>query len=344
MFARELIKRALPPGFVLYLKRRRESGQWREVIGPPSTLMIELTNACQFRCETCPRVHSLGRDLKVGMMDFDLFRDLVDGAMDHLSAVTLTGLGEPFLYPRLAEAATHLRRRKESLYLYVASNASSPTMMRDFDQVAGAVDHLQISIDGMGDTFERVRVNGHWPTFLENVRQAVTRARGRRMGLSFNMVVLKENYRQMVETVDLAAELGIPAIHFSTLNLVATDHDVSYYRFYFSPEYRREVRRSIFRAMARGIDVVHHHVGLRNEARDCSNFWGNFFITHDGFLVPCCAKPLPGVTEFGNVFQRGLQACVDSPGARAFRREALAGATPSFCRRCHRIYRELQPA
>jgi len=286
----------------------------------------------------CPRISLLGKKMKIGNMEFVRFKELIDKNIPYLGAITLTGLGEPFLYPFLCQAVEYIRKKSVSVNLFLSTNASVPGVSSQTGDIADQIDHLQISIDGVGTTFESIRKNADFDSFSQNVKTISEKSGGRRVKLSFNMVVLKENYRQMTDVIRVAKMYDIRSIHFSTLNLAATDHDLSYYSFYFSKEYRKEIRRALWLALKSKVQVVFHHVGLRNEFRDCDMVWGNFSITWDGWLVPCCVKPFHREMNFGNVFQTSLADCINSREAIEFRQMALNGITPEFCKRCHRIY------
>lgn len=76
----------------------------REIITPhPLHLDIELTNACNLRCEMCwqSKYLTAGR----GWMDFGLFKKIIDnGVKNGLRAIKLQSRGESMMYPKIIEA------------------------------------------------------------------------------------------------------------------------------------------------------------------------------------------------------------------------------------------------
>ena len=178
---REILKRSLPPWVVLRMKRHYTSRNWKPEILRSGSVMIELTNACQFRCETCPRIYSLGKGMKIGNMDFERFKELVYKNISDLRAITLTGLGEPFLYPFLREAVEYIRKKSESIYLFLSTNASAPGVRSWIGDIADQIDHLQISIDGVGAVFETIRKNGDYDSFIRNVETISEESREKRV-------------------------------------------------------------------------------------------------------------------------------------------------------------------
>ena len=84
------------------------------------------------------------------------------------------------------------------------------------------------------------------------------------------------------------------------------------------------------------IDFQHMRSDLKGFIT-CPYPWKGFYITWDGFLVPCCAKPFPKEKNFGNVFKKGLLNCLNDKDFIEFRAMAKKNITPDFCKRCHFI-------
>jgi MoaA/NifB/PqqE/SkfB family radical SAM enzyme len=301
----------------------------------PTSLMLEVTNLCQLRCITCPREYALGKTMDKGHMDLEAAKAIIDRNHVYLDSIGLTGLGETLLYPHLVELVDHIRRRNRGVHLFISTNAQQPDAPVIADRIADKIDSLQISIDGCGEIAERVRRNSHWDKYLANVKEIAGLARGRRARLKFNMVVLKDNYRQMAEVVKLAGELGVPEVYFNTFNLVANDLDISYYAFYHTPEFRRALDEARNAGDREGVIVGFDDITSPRSFSNCPFPWNHFYVTWDGFLVPCCAKPFPKVKQFGNVSKSGLVECVNALEFQQFREMSKRGVTPEFCLRCH---------
>lgn len=346
-FASKVIRRAsgLPRGsqFIQYARNRMAftlALQRRRLALPhPTALMLEVTNLCQLKCITCPREYSMGRAMDKGHMDLEAAKRLIDENHVYLDSIGLTGLGETLLYPHLVALVDYIRDRNRGVHIFISTNAQQPDAPRQVDAIAAKIDALQISIDGCGEVFEKVRRNSNWEKYIANVREMARVAKGRRATPKFNMVVLKDNYHQMPDVVRLAKGLGIREVYFNTMNLVANDWDTSYYAFYRSPEYQRVVRETRDVARREGVAVGFDDITTPRSFRLCPFPWNHFYITWDGFLVPCCAKPFPKEKHFGSVFRAGLMACLNSEGFAAFRKLAREGVTPEFCLRCHMVTR-----
>ncbi|HVP58705.1 MAG TPA: radical SAM protein [bacterium] len=315
--------------FASAMRRRRLS------LPHPTSLMLEVTNLCQLHCITCPREYAMGSRMDKGHMDFEQAKQLLDGNLVYLDSIGLTGLGETLLYPHLIELVDYIRAKNKGVYIFISTNAQQPNAPEIVNALADKIDSLQISIDGIGEAFEQVRRNSDWAKYLANVKAIAKVARGRRVQLKFNMVVLEANHHQMVDVIELAAELGIPEVYFNTFNLVANDWDTSYYKFYHTEGFKQALARAADLARSKGIAVGYDDIASARSFAKCPFPWNHFYVTWDGFLVPCCAKPFPKEQHFGNVFKSSLVECINSADFAAFRRLSIEGAAPGFCVRCH---------
>jgi len=72
-------------------------------------VFIEITNACNFHCATCPCSQ---QERPTRHMELDVFRRVVDDIADTriASRIALHVLGEPLLHPHLLEAVGHAKR------------------------------------------------------------------------------------------------------------------------------------------------------------------------------------------------------------------------------------------
>ena len=157
------------------------------------------------------------------------------------------------------------------------------------------------------------------------------------MTVKFNMVVFEQNAGQMRDVVNLAADTGVAEIYFNTFNLVANNLDLGLYAFYQSEQFRNLLSEAKSTAHARGIYVTMPELDAPRGFRFCGYPWDDFYITWDGYLVPCCAKPFPKEKHFGNVFEDGLMHAINAPDFISFREQSNRNETPEFCQRCHKV-------
>jgi radical SAM protein with 4Fe4S-binding SPASM domain len=297
--------------------------------------MLEITNHCQLKCITCAREYSWGSEMAKGHMDIEEAKRLIDNTHLFLDRITLTGLGEPLLYPHLDELIDYIYFKNKGISIFLSTNAQPTKTLEIIQAISDKIDTLQISMDGIGEIFEKIRKNSKYDVFLENLQAIARLTSNRRAEVKINMVVFEDNYLQMSEVVRLAKESGIHEVNFNTINVVATGLDTSYYSIYHSEDFMNELKKVQKLSEQENIYVSFQKMDGKKGFEFCPYPWDAFYITWDGFLVPCCAKPFPKEKNFGNVFKTGLMSCLNSEAFIKFRKMAIANEPPSFCERCH---------
>lgn len=302
----------------------------------PSTVMVELTNRCQLHCITCPREYAFARErIAVGDMPLAHFKALVDRDLHRCGALSLTGGGETFLYPHLLEAVDYALESNPQVHIFVSTNALVGNTARLVKALVNKVRTLQVSVDGTGEVFERVRRPARFASFRGKLKEIAGLTAGSATQMTFNLVLLRETVSELVPVLELAAEMGVRHVSVTPINLVMHEWNVSYYEFFRTPEVVTAVDEARRHATAAGIELTYFDLASSEGFRSCPYPWDAFYVTWDGFLVPCCAKPAPRLLNFGRVLDRGLLGCVNDPAFVEFRRRSKRNLSPSFCERCH---------
>lgn len=330
LFQRKKSFRFLANKVILLIRRKRRNSK----LPHPISLMVELTNHCQLNCITCPRWDAMGKEMDRGHMDFESLKSLLNENHIYLDNLCLSGLGETFLHPHLTEIVDYINAINPWISIFISTNAYTSNALKIIDAISDKIDTLQISIDGCGKVFENIRRGTSYDKFLDNLKEIARITEKRRVDILFNMVIIKENYHQMPEIIKLAKELDITKVNFDIVNLVANDWDLSYYRFFNSGNFMEKFKEARLLAVQGGIDLGYPNADIPRTFENCPSPWNNFYITWDGFLVPCCARPFPKVKHFGNVFKSGLMDCINSSDFVEFREMSNKDITPKFCRRC----------
>lgn len=328
----------------LYLKNKVHKYKLHRVrsteVAYPSSVMLELTNHCNLQCTICPRQYAYGHEMDKGYMPLENAKKIVDELYPCLDSIGLTGLGETFLYPHLEELALYIKSKKKSIVISLSTNANVAGFVENVAKVMPHVDTIQISIDGIDEVYEKIRVGAKFETLKTNLRQIADLAKGwKNVDLMFNMVIAKDNYHQMGQVIEFAHEIGVKCVNFTYLNLASlTDIDVDYYKFYRSLEFETALTEA--RLMMKKYSSV-EVTGL--DSRDNVGFdkcpfpWSHFYITWDGWVVPCCAKPFPKLMNFGNVHADGVMPVLNSDKFQQFRKNWMQNKYPRFCEKCHFI-------
>lgn len=341
---KKIIKRTiyLPRGFDLfkyisnkvssYLLQKRKSLK----VAYPSTIMFEVTNLCNLKCITCPREYLFGEQMDKGYMDFENLKKIVNEVYPYIDSIGLTGLGETFLYKDIVNAVNYIKSKSKGIIVSCSINAHLKNSVDIVNQLVNKIDTIQISMDGIGDVYNKIRLKGDFSFFKANLIKIVNLTSNSDTDVMLNVVLIKENYQQMSDMIEFAHKLNIKYINMIPINLLAkTDEDVSYYQFFFSQEFQNELEAA--KQIARKhkeLEFTYSELSLDEGFNTCKYPWNYFYISWDGLLPPCCAKPFPKELNFGDVFGNGLLNSLNSKEFQDFRKLWFKNETPIFCNKC----------
>ncbi|VAW41357.1 hypothetical protein MNBD_DELTA03-1337, partial [hydrothermal vent metagenome] len=219
----------------------------------PNSFMIELTNKCNLRCETCPREYEFGQDMNVGNMDNKAIINLLDQMMPLAKSINLTGLGETFLYANLPEIVDKIVTYG-NITTFLSTNAQTPNCLSMVNQIKGKINLIQVSIDGVGKIYEKVRNKSSFDSFSKNIKAIAHAIHGTSTSLMLNMVAYQANYHTIPEVVSFANEHGIRHIHINSRNLVTMSNiSLDKYKLYKTDAFLDALNKG--RALAKQYDI-----------------------------------------------------------------------------------------
>ena len=332
----------LPKGRYLYLYLRNKLLHFyltytkSKKVAYPSTIMIELTNLCNLACTTCARQYDYGKAMDKGKMSVKQAKKIIDEVWPYLDSVGLTGMGETFIYKDIEEVIDYIKQKNKGIIISVSTNAMLPDFIESVSGVIGKLDTIQVSIDGLGEVYEQIRVKASFKTLEENLKILAEKCKGTKTTLMLNMVVTKENYMQMADLVRYADNASFQYLDFSQLNLASvTNIDTSYYQFYSSMEFLQAIEE--LESAKKECHKLNVTYNFKTETgfQKCPFPWSHFYFCWDGYAAPCCAKPFPKELHFGNVFDNRVIDVLNSKKYMAFRELWYQNKTPDFCKKCH---------
>ncbi|MFI5133722.1 MAG: radical SAM protein [Chitinophagales bacterium] len=303
----------------------------------PSSIMLEVTNHCNLGCITCPREYAYGDAMSKGSIDVDKMKKIVDEVAPYIDSIGLTGLGETLLYKKLEEILQYIKKKNKGIQTFISTNAHIPGSENYIERMAPYLDTVQISIDGVGATYEHVRLKSDYNFFITTTEKVVKVCKGKGVSVMFNFVAVKENYKQMKDIVKLASDLGVNYLNITPVNLAAvTAWKTDYYELFYSDDFKNELKAAFDLSHQLGnVELSIWDVKTKNEFRKCHLVWNHFYVSWDGYMTPCCAKPFPKELNFGNVFETSLMKCLNDKSYRQFRKMWYKNETPDFCKKCH---------
>jgi len=296
------------------------------VVSLPPVIQVEPASTCTLRCPLCPTgAGQLGR--AATLLDFDLYRRMMDDIGRYLLLMQFWGWGEPFVNPR---ACDMIRLAKERDVVVVTStngqHLDSEVAARRL--VESGLDTLIVAIDGTRQaTYEKYRIRGRIDRLLQGVARVLELRE--RLGLdrplvNFQLTVMRHNEHEIEEMRALASRL---AVDFLTLRTVAPLTDPA----------------GLYPSFVPGGDRYRHYGSADHDPAQvpgkdfrCMRPFSKAMLFADGTLVPCEVDHA-AAELFGRLSESaGFREVWFSPSARAFRK-AFAKDKDLFplCRTCH---------
>jgi len=135
--------------------------------GYPPFLKLEPTNLCNLKCPNC--FTGSGADKRgKGMMDFDLYKKVIDEIGDYLIKINFYFWGEPFLHHRLFDMISYASER--NIGSCVSTNFLIFSEVKAEKLLTSGLDHLIICFDGVDQkTYESYRKGGSYRKFIRNM-------------------------------------------------------------------------------------------------------------------------------------------------------------------------------
>jgi hypothetical protein len=193
----------------------------------PSRLYIECTAACNISCAQacCAPETGITKTRKAGMLDFDLFRNVVDEAGPGLVRIDFFNYGEAFLHKRAVEMCEYIKKRFPHIYLYTSTNGLMFTDESARRLVHSGIDEVTFSIDGAThDSYVQYRQRGKFDVAIRNLRTMAEEKRRSRRDVPFlnwRYILFKWNDSdaEMNLARELAADIGVDRLSWEI-----TDH------------------------------------------------------------------------------------------------------------------------
>ena len=145
--------------------------------GPlPRRLFIECTAACNISCNQacCAPETGITRTRQAGMLDFDMFRRVIDETGHQLIRVDFFNYGETFLHKRAIEMCEYIKSNFPHIYLYTSTNGLAFSEEGARRLVRSRIDEVTFSVDGATpESYAIYRQRGDFNKAMRNLAAAV---------------------------------------------------------------------------------------------------------------------------------------------------------------------------
>ena len=204
----------------------------------PARMFIECTAACNISCAgaCCAPETGITRTRQAGMLDFELFRRVIDEVGPSLNRVDFFNYGEAFLHKRAIEMCEYIKTSFPHIYLYTSTNGLAFSEIEARRLAHSGIDEVTFSIDGAtAESYSKYRQRGRFDMALANLRAMADEKRAAGRDLPFlNWRYILFTWNDSNDEMDLARQLAADA-GVDRLCWELTDHPEDAYSRRFVP-------------------------------------------------------------------------------------------------------------
>jgi hypothetical protein len=170
------------------------------------------------------------------MLDFELFRRVVDETGASLVRIDFFNYGEAFLHKRAVEMCEYIKSRFPHIYLFTSTNGLALSEAQARRLVHSGIDEVTFSIDGASpETYSRYRQRGRFEVAMQTLRTMAEEKRRSGRDLPFLnwryiLFVWNDSDAEMNRARALAGEIGVDRLCWEI-----TDHPEQAYSRRFVP-------------------------------------------------------------------------------------------------------------
>lgn len=171
----------------------------------PISVFWEPTEFCNLRCKHCYTNSSPEKPLSIG---FDQAKGLIDALFNEgIYAIGLGG-GEPLTLPFLCDLISYVNSKGMQISISTNGMLLSHEYLLRLKEAGLKI--IQVSIDGMKETHEKIRGKGTFDGLFEKIELAQNLGFGVRVGYTVNAL----NFQEIDEFVQYAKANGVHVINF----------------------------------------------------------------------------------------------------------------------------------
>jgi radical SAM protein with 4Fe4S-binding SPASM domain len=276
----------------------------------PEVFAIEPTNYCNLRCSMCPR-KLMKR--KIGYMDFELFKKIIDEVKEYNSYVWLHDFGESLFHPKIDLFIDYCA--DNGVMPFLSTNATILNEKNALKILNSKLETIILSLDGTTkETYEKIRVNGDFDETKSNI---------------LNFLELK---KKMHKTK--------PYTIIQTIRMKETEKEIEA----FKEQWRGIADNILIKKFSVWADQVagiknlseeeQRYFPFRKERFPCSLLFKNVVVLWNGDVVPCCLD-YDAKFVLGNVNENTLKEIWNSEKFNELRRNHIDGNYDNpLCKGC----------
>lgn len=294
------------------------------VLGNPTTLMLEPINYCNLKCPLCPTGQGLIKRKKESL-SFEKAKPILDKIAQEIIHLRLWNWGEPFLCKDFFKIVKYAKKYK--VFVNTSTNASFLNKKIAKEIVDSGLDELIISLDGASEeTYNKYRKKGSFKKVLDSIKEINNQKKIQNKKfpkIKMQFIIMKHNQHEIKKMIEIAKKVGVDVLFFKSVGMMDLEvkEDVKKYL----PTNKKFIRKSFEK--------------IENK---CDYLWEEITINVDGSVVPCC-RDSNNKYIFGNIFEEDFKQIWNNQKYRDFRKKILKNKKQvPICRFCSGTKKELK--
>ena len=243
LFAKHLAE-GWEQGYKEYRKNWIEYAKTQHVSEYPLLVDLELASVCNLKCPMCYTISSDFKEkVNTTLMDFGLFKRIIDEIGGKVPAVRLSLRGEATLHKEFVECITYAKSHgvREVSTLTHGGKLTGDFLKKVID---AGIDWITISIDGVGETYEKIRKPIKFSDILDHLKE-IKRYKEEH-GLHKPVIKVQGIWPAIMENPQLYYDTLSPVSDLVAFNplidYLGNDHDIEYLDNFSCPQqYQRLV-------------------------------------------------------------------------------------------------------
>lgn len=300
----------------------------------PYVLGVDPGNICNLHCPLCPTGLE-SKTIKRGMLDFELFKRVIDEIGAGLRELNLFNWGEPFLNKDILKMIAYARSKNQNVRITTSSNLNYLTEELAENLVRSGLDELIVSLDAATPHIYAIyRRGGDFNLVMKNLRKLIEAKKyfpESRLNIVLNFLVFKHNEHEIKDAQELAKSLG--------LNI-----RIGKMRTEMETEITQSVEQSIEKYkdwIPENKEYSAYDITLKKrikEIKTCKKPWREAELNWDGTITPCCYIYDIENYSFGNINNSTFQEIWNNEKYVAARKAILGKKTEikTICQICKR--------
>lgn len=305
----------------------------------PPSITFEVTTFCNLKCKMCANPSLKER----GHFNPEDFKKFVD-SNTYIKKINFTGLGETLMNPRLLEMVKYAKQK--GIYSWFVNNMT--LMKKEIGQklLDSKIDLICVSVDGATkETFENIRIGAKFEDIMSNIKNFMKlKNNNSSTKVGINMVVTKENYKEINDLVKLAHELKVDNLTFKTAYLRSDNMKELSFNTVSKEDLEVELKKAKATAKKLGVNVLTWPIIKKPSKHYCPMPWENPYISYNGDVFPCCfvLQDTNGRTReeniMGNIHKEDFKKIWNGEKYKSFRRRVKTNSPPRDCLNCPNYY------